>query len=297
MAHATQITEPLCEHGEGPVWFDGWGGLRWVDMLAGDVLALRADGAVDRAHVGQVAALLRPRRAGGTLFALERGFATLPGTGDASWDGLHRGATPKEWGPELWSDPGLRLNEGGCDPQGRLWCGSMAYDEGPGRGRVYRLDPDGTAVEAAAFGQVTISNGLGFSPDGSLAYYVDSATRRIDVLDHDPERGPHGRRPLVQLPDGVGDPDGLAVDAEGHLWVALWGGGAVHRYAPDGALAGVVELPVPRVTACAFGGPGLTTLFVTTSRLATDTAAHPSAGAVFAAEVGVAGLPTLPYGG
>lgn len=283
MTRAEQLTEPHAHHGEGPVWTERWG-LRWVDMLAGDVLTLRPGGHVDRNRVGAVAAMLRPRRDGGAVIAVERGFA-LAG------DDL---ADPRPL-PPLWSDPGIRMNEGGCDPAGRVYCGSMAYDKRRGAGALYRMDPDGR-VEVAVPG-VTVSNGLAFSPDGATAYYVDTGTRRVDAFDWDPDRGLHGRRPLVRVPEGAGAPDGLTVDAEGCLWVALWGGSAVRRYTPAGALDGVVELPVTQVTACAFGGPDRRDLFVTTSREEVAPGSQPVAGAVFRAEVGVRGLPVLPFAG
>ncbi|NYI08220.1 SMP-30/gluconolactonase/LRE family protein [Allostreptomyces psammosilenae] len=302
MASVEQVTPPLCDHGEGPVWFAPWGGLRWVDMLVGDVLALdHSTGETSRHHVGSVAAVLRPRRDGGTVLALERGFALLPPSGIAAgekgaWDGLTAGAVPEPLG-ELWSDPGVRMNEGGCDPDGVFYCGSMAYDKTPGAGRVYRLGPDLAAGTAEPFGAVTISNGFGFSPDHTLAYYIDTPTRRIDVFDFVPGRGLSGRRPFVRIPDEAGVPDGLTVDAEGGVWVALWGGSAVHRYAPDGSLSEVLSLPATQVTACVFGGDGLDELYVTTSQQEIDPAGQPAAGALFRAEVGVRGLPVLPFAG
>jgi sugar lactone lactonase YvrE len=279
---AEQVTDSVAYHGEGPVWSDRWGGLRWVDMLAGDILSLDGDGTVLRRHVGGVAAALRPRGDGGAVIAVERGF-TLE---DA--DGTLAPMAP------VWSDPGVRMNEGGCDPDGRFWCGSMAYDQAPGRGALYRLDPDG-AVRRILDG-VTISNGLDWSPDGSLAYYDDTATHRVDVFDYDRVTGLTARRPFVRLPDDA-NPDGLTVDAEGGVWVALFGGGAVHRYTPAGALDVVVEVPTAQVTACTFGGPRLDELFVTTSREGMAADDDPLAGALFRAEVGVPGLPVREFAG
>jgi sugar lactone lactonase YvrE len=186
------------------------------------------------------------------------------------------------------------MNEGGCDPDGRFYCGSMAYDQAPGRGAVWRLDPDGTT--SCLFGGVTVSNGLAWSPDGSTAYYVDTATQRIDAFDYDADEGLTGRRPVVTIEKDSGAPDGLTVDAEGCLWVALFGGGAVHRYRPDGTLDGQVEVPAAQVTACTFGGDDLDQLFITTSRERMKSP-EPGAGAVFRADVGVRGLPTLTYAG
>ena len=279
---AEQLTGPVAFHAEGPVWSARWGGLQWVDMLAGDVLSLAANGTVRRRHVGRVAAALRPRRQGGAVIAVERGFVLEDADGTL---------TPLE---PVWSDAGVRMNEGGCDPDGRFWCGSMAYDQRPGAAALYRLDPDGTVH--TVLDDVTISNGLEWSPDGSRAYYDDTATHRVDVFDYDRETGLTGRRPFVVLPDD-GNPDGLTVDAEGGVWVALFGAGAVHRYTPDGVLDEVVELPTPQVTACTFGGPDLDQLFITTSREGMAPEDDPLAGCLFRADVGVAGLPVREFAG
>ncbi len=276
------MTDPVAHHAEGPVWSDAWGGLRWVDMLAGDVLSFAADGTVRRRHVGRVAAALRPRRTGGAVIAVERGFVLEDADG---------ALTPLD---PVWSDPGVRMNEGGCDPDGRFWCGSMAYDQAPGAAALYRLDPDGGV--ATVLRGVTISNGLDWSPDGSLAYYDDTATHRVDVFDYDRDAGLTARRPFVRLPD-EGNPDGLTVDAEGGVWVALFGSGAVHRYRADGTLDVVVEVPAAQVTACTFGGPRLDHLFVTTSREGLGPDDDPLAGSLFRADVGIAGRPVREFAG
>ncbi|SQD96798.1 SMP-30/Gluconolaconase/LRE domain protein [Parafrankia sp. Ea1.12] len=290
-----QITDPVAFHGEGPVWSPDWGGLRCVDLLAGDVLAVdTTSGAVRRDHVGAVAAALRPRAAGGTVLALERGFALIGPAGPEDFSGLTGGV--RRYLGDLWdADAGVRMNDGGCDPDGRFYCGSMAYAETAGAGSLYRLAPDGT-VSVVLTG-VTVSNGLAWSPDGARAYYVDSATSRVDVFDYDSERGLRDRWTLVTVPEEAGAPDGLTVDADGYLWVALWGGGAVHRYSPTGRLDGIVPLPVPRVTACTFGDDRLDTLYITTSQVGTDLTRYPAAGAVFALAPGVRGQPVQPFTG
>jgi sugar lactone lactonase YvrE len=182
------------------------------------------------------------------------------------------------------------MNEGGCDPAGALYCGSMSYSALPGAGTLYRLDVDGS-VSVVQEG-LTISNGLEWLPSGERAFHNDTPTGQIDVLDWDPLRGLHDRRPFVR----VDSPDGLTVDADGGVWTALWGSSAVHRYAPDGSLSFVVELPVAQVTACTFGGAALDELFITTSR-ENLTDPEPVAGAVFTVRPGVSGLPVRPYGG
>jgi sugar lactone lactonase YvrE len=279
---AEQVTAPVAHHGEGPVWDDDSNRLVWVDLLRGDLLTLSpASGAIERVHVASVAACVVPRTCGGYAVATERGFALLS-------DGV-------EVLPDVWDDTTVRMNDGGCDPQGRFFCGSMAYDAAPGRGALYRLDPD-RAVHTVRTG-VSISNGLGWSPDGATVYYVDSPKQCIDAFAFDASNGSFGeRRTVVEVASAVGMPDGLTVDADGGIWVALWGGGEVHRYSPDGTLDSVIELPVRQPTSCAFGGDDLTELFITTSAQdLSDT--EREAGAVFLARPGVAGLPTAKFAG
>lgn len=283
MVQASQVTEPLAYHGEGPVWIDAWG-LVYVDMLAGDLMRMDpASGKVERHHVGSVAAVVRPRVNGGAVVAVERGFALID-PGAAPEDARYLG--------DVWTDDSVRMNEGGCDPDGRFYAGSMAYDKREGAGSVYRLDPDGTWRTVLT--GVTISNGFGFSPDGGTAYYIDTPTGRIDAFTYDSDAGLTDRRPLI---DVDGHPDGLTVDSEGCVWVALFGGSAVLRYRPDGTLDDRVEVPASQVTACTLGGPGLRTLYITTSREGQEPGVEPLAGAVFAAEVGVPGRPPLPFAG
>jgi sugar lactone lactonase YvrE len=255
-------------------------------MFAGDVLALSADGTIERRHVGALAAALRPRSEHGAIIATARGFVLDDGDG-----------TPLRVLPDVWDDPTVRMNDGSCDPDGRFYMGSMALDHKNelGRGALYRLDADGSVAVVVA--GVTLSNGLDWSPDGSTAYYIDTTTRRVDAFDYDVDKGLTDRRPLVEIPDGAGDPDGMTVDADGCLWVALYAGSAVHRYRPDGVLDGVVELPVSRVTACTFGGDDLGELFITTSRENLVDDAQPAAGALFRYRPGVQGMPARPYAG
>lgn len=276
-----QITDPVTYHGEGPVWSSRWNGLRWVDMLAGDVLKLEVDGSVGRRHVGTVAAALRPRKAGGAVIGVERGFAL------EEPDGTIRSLS------EVWGDPGVRMNEGGCDPDGRFYCGSMAYDKRPGAGALYRLDAD-LSVHLVLQG-VTVSNGLEWSPDGSLAYYNDTDTYRTDVFDYDTVSGLTARRTFAEM-DG-GRPDGLTVDSEGGVWIALSNRGVVRRYTPDGTLDEILDVPARKVTACTFGGPRRDRLFITTSREGLKPGEDPLAGSLFACDVGLTGIETREFAG
>jgi len=279
---AEQRTDPLAFHGEGPVWSPSWGGLRWLDMFAGDILSLDGD-TVHRRHVGSMVVTVRPRRAGGAVLALQRGFALEDADG-----------TITELG-ELWSDPLLRLNEGGCDPDGRFYCGSMAFDQKKGAGSLRRLDGDGSVDVVLT--KLSISNGLDWSPDGSLAYYNDTATGRVAVFDYSVETGLTGQRSFAEIPAESGFPDGLTVDSEGGVWVALYGGSAVRRYTPDGRLDAVVEVAASRVTACTFGGPNLDELFITTSREGLDEGEEALAGSLFRVDAGVTGLPVREFAG
>ena len=273
-----QVTGVETYHGEGPVWSGRWGGLRWVDMLAGDVLSLGPDGTVERRHVGAVAAAVRPRAGGGAVIGIERGFALEEADG-----------TIRDLG-EVWTDASIRMNEGGCDPDGRFYCGSMAYDKRPGAASLWRLDPDGS-VHVVLRG-VTVSNGLDWSPDGALAYYNDTDTHRISVFEYEREAGLTGRRTFAEVD---GRPDGLTVDAEGGVWTALSDRGVVQRFTPDGALDAVLDVPTRKVTACAFGGAGLDELYITTSRENLPPGEDPRAGALFRAVPGVAGRPVREF--
>ncbi len=279
---ADQLTDPVAYHAEGPVWSPGWGGLRWVDMLAGDILSLRPDGSIGRRHVGTVAAVVRPRTTGGAVIAVERGFALEAADGELTT------LDP------LWDGP-IRMNEGGCDPDGRFWCGSMAYAATPGAGSVYRLAADHDVTRA--FGDVTISNGLEWTPDGRRAHYVDTPTGRVDVFDYDRDAGLTSRRPWVAFGPDDGHPDGLTVDAAGGVWVAANGGGAVRHYDASGRLDEVVEVAARQVTACTLGGDRLDELFITTSRenLAPDD--DPLAGSLFHVTGVSPGQPVRPYDG
>jgi sugar lactone lactonase YvrE len=169
----------------------------------------------------------------------------------------------------------------------------MAYDKRPGAASVYRLDPDlSMRVELEG---VTVSNGLDWSPDGARAYYNDTDTHRTDTFDYDSASGLSGRRPFADA--GEGHPDGLTVDAEGGVWVAMNGSGAVHRYTPQGALDAVVEVDARKVTACTFGGQALDRLFVTTSRENLEPGEDPQAGSLFWVTPGVTGMPAREFDG
>ncbi|MDO5499721.1 MAG: SMP-30/gluconolactonase/LRE family protein [Propionibacteriaceae bacterium] len=284
---AERLTETIAYHGEGPVWWPALQRLRMVDMLHGDILTIdpaRPDDVVRTSVGSPIASVIRPRTGGGAIVATESGIS-LASAEDLS------DLTPAV---QLFHNGGLRTNEGGCDPQGRFYVGTMAYARTEGAASVYRWDGPGSEA-ATLFGDVTTSNGLGWSPDGTRAYYIDTATLTVAAFDHDPITGLGERRPWVQIDPDDGRPDGLVVDAEGGVWVALNKGSAVHRYAPDGSLSEVVEVPVRQVTACTFGGADLAQLFITTSREKLPEDAEPAAGSVYVVSPGVGGLEPLPF--
>jgi sugar lactone lactonase YvrE len=275
------------ELGEGPVWDQRTGRLVWVDIHGKRIHQTDpSTGATDTIelplHVGAVA----PRAAGGFIATLQDGFWVV-GDGPA-----RRVATVPEAGADI------RFNDGKCDPAGRFWAGTMPYDEVRPVACLYRLDAD-SAVTRCLEG-LTISNGLAWSADGGTMFFIDTPTRRIDAFDYDLATGAiAGRRPAIDIPASAGWPDGLTIDAEGGLWVALWGGWAIRRYL-DGRLDRVIELPVAQPTSCAFGGPDLDELFVTSAwkgLSAADRAAQPLAGALFRLRPGVRGVPSVPFAG
>lgn len=275
-----QMALPAAELGEGPCWDAATQSLYWVDIPACRVHRLDEAGRHESWDVGRPAGAVVPRAGGGLLVAAGSGFWTLDqATGAVTELASARGL------------PGTRMNDGGCDQAGRFYAGTMDNDERPGRGSFYRLDADHTVTEI--FTGIGISNGVGWSPDHRLMYYIDSLAYRVDVLDYDPRTGQLGdRRPFVALGSGDVVPDGLAVDSDGGLWVAIWGASVIQRYDQAGRLIGVVRLPAANVTSCAFGGPALDQLYITS-------AAGPGrcAGSLFTCPAGVTGLPTHPYAG
>ncbi|MGW5901592.1 SMP-30/gluconolactonase/LRE family protein [Streptomyces althioticus] len=253
------------ELGEGATWDPATRRLLWIDILNSRVHTY--DPATGRRtvrrteqHVGAV----KPRAGGGLVLNLRDGVGLLDADDTFRW--LHHEPVA-----------GRRGNDAAVAPDGSLLAGTMRYDEATGGGTLSRVTGDGTAT--VLLDDVTVSNGTGWSPDGRLMYYIDTPTRRVDVCDFGEDGTIAGRRPLAEIEEGAGFPDGLTVDADGCVWVALWDGGAVRRYTPSGELDRVIELPVPRVTCCAFGGPGLTDLYVTTARVGLA-APHPLAGSL-----------------
>jgi len=271
---------PFAELGEGPHWDIPTQTLYWLDIPARLVHSMDATGAHKSWDVGMPVGAVVPRASGGLLVAAGNGFYAL----DTETGSVTELATTPD-------RPHTRMNDGKCDRAGRFYAGSMDADERPGRGKFYRFDTDHSVTEL--YDGIGISNGVGWSPDDKLMYYIDSYAYRVDVIDYDVATGQMGeRRVFARLGSGELVPDGLAVDSQGGVWVAVWGGSVIQRYDADATLTSVVKLPAAHVTSCAFGGPDLTELFITT-------AAGPgrSAGALFTCPAGVKGLPAYSYQG
>ena len=276
---AELVVDAHAQLGEGPLWDGRSQELLWVDILACVVHRYDPSSGADRQFdAGSYVGAVVTRSAGGYALAVAEGFAVATDDGEV---------TPLA---RVGHDETVRMNDGACDSGGRFWAGSMRLDEAAGGGCLYRLDADHSV--AMVCDGVSISNGIGWSPDDALLYYVDTPTRAVDVFDFDPGLGTVANRHRLFEVDGPGTPDGLVVDGEGCLWIALWGGGSVRRYTPGGDLIEVVEVPAEHTTKAAFGGPGLTDLYITTAA-----GPEPHAGGLFVAQPGVSGMPAPGYAG
>jgi sugar lactone lactonase YvrE len=274
--------------GEGPLWDPPRRRLLWVDVNAGTVHAGELSGSqvvrrqswqLDRT-VGAVVS----SAAGDLLVAGARALITVTAAGSVT-------------GPAIMPEPTRRLNDGGCDPAGNFLVGTLALDGARGHEILVRIERDETVT--VVDDDLTLSNGLAWSADGTLLYSVDSVPGTVWIRSYDAATGATGpRREWLRVTDGL--PDGICLDAEGYLWLAIWGAGQVRRYAPDGQLAGIVDVPAPHTSSVAFVGEGLDRLLITTAAVdlaAEQLAAFPDSGRLFLADVGVTGLPVTPWSG
>lgn len=269
------IARVACKLGEGPLWHAASQRLFWVDIKAPALFAMDLDSrSPQRWGMPESLGAIGLRAKGGLVGAFRRGFAYID---------LDTGALTSV-GDIAAHPPGNRFNDGHVDAWGRFWAGTMDDAEREPTGHLYRLDPD-CHVERFEAGFV-VTNGIEWSSDGRRLYFVESAQRRIWIYDFDMEQGrPGDRRLFAELDAHSGYPDGLTVDADDHVWSAHWDGSRVTRYRPDGSVERVVPLPVPRPTSCCFGGPDLTTLFVTSATIGLDAEVRdvaPLSGGVFA---------------
>ena len=282
------VLEARARLGEGPLWCPREQALYWIDSLAPAIHRFAPeDGATRSWEMPAMIGSMVLREGGGAVVALETGFAFVD---------LDSAAVEALCDPEA-QEPRTRFNDGKCDRLGRFWAGTMDRAMEAPVGALYCLDPN-LRWRRMADG-VTVSNGLGWSPDGRTMYHTDTALRRIHAYDFEPASGEISRRRVfAEVPERAGYPDGLTVDAEGFVWSAIWLGGRIERYAPDGRLERTVEMPVKRPTSCIFGGPDLDLLFITSAseRGRPEPEAAP-AGGLFVIEAGVKGLPEPRFAG
>jgi sugar lactone lactonase YvrE len=276
--------------GEGPSWIAGEG-LLWVDIESShvhiyDPAGMRLRTWTMPCHVGVAVPTMR----GDFLTATRDGFMRLDPASGKTTPLVH---------PEAHL-PDNRFNDGKCDPQGRFWAGTMSYSRTPQAASLYRLDPD-LSVQRV-LDKVTTSNGLAWSLDGRTMYYIDTPTRCVQAFDFDSATGSlSNRRTIITIPESMGKPDGMTIDQQGMLWIALWGGWAVTRWNPTtGELLGRVRVPVERTSSCCFGGDDLGTLYITTARTGLSNEAlsqQPLAGSLFAVRTGYFGQPVVVFAG
>ncbi len=269
--------------GEGPCWDVRHKLLWWVDILGRKLLASAADGgAVEVFDLPEMPGCVVAADDGQLLIAMHRGVQRF----DLTTHALRPFGVPAGHDPAVF-----RFNDGKVDPAGRFWAGTLALDSRPRQSRLFRFDAKGHATVMRE--GVSISNGLAWAPDGRTLYYVDSPTRQVQAFPFDLERGTLGEpRVAFALADGEGWPDGCCMDAEGCLWLGHWGAGRLTRWDPvKGRCLATYRFPVANVTSCAFGGPKLDRLFVTTAVDSDAKTPEPEAGFVFVLEPGVTGHP------
>ncbi|HTI65971.1 MAG TPA: SMP-30/gluconolactonase/LRE family protein [Caulobacteraceae bacterium] len=276
--------------GESPVWSVREQRLYWVDSRAPAVFRLDpATGVVEDLSLPSIVGSIGLRRGGGLVAALQTGLHLL----DFDSRRLDFVADPEAHLPEN------RFNDGRCDRRGRFWSGTMNDARREPTGSLYRLDPDFTVARIRD--DVIVPNSICWSPDDTVMYFADTYREQMMAYTFHPDTGElSGLRPFADDRQGPGRPDGSTVDAEGFLWNAKFGGGRVVRYDPKGRVDRILDLPVSQPSSCVFGGPDLRTLYVTSATQRLDDAqlaAQPLAGGLFAADVGVAGLPEPEFAG
>jgi sugar lactone lactonase YvrE len=266
---------------EGPLWDGARERLLWVDINAGEVHA----GSLRDGLIADAAPLVGFDETVGAVVCAQGGQLLVAGARSVFTPGDPSGATSL-----FDAGKNSRLNDGACDPAGRFLVGSMALDDREGEECLYRIELDGSVTIVDQ--DLTLSNGLAWSPEGTVLYSVDTTPGIVYARAYDAESGACGER-TVALRIKDGSPDGMCIDADGNLWIAIWGAGQVRCYTPGGELVATVEVPAPHVTSVAFIGPQLDTLFITSAH--EDESQN--AGHLFTARVGARGTPTTPWAG
>jgi sugar lactone lactonase YvrE len=285
------LTESKAELGEGPSWDSRNNMLYWVDIQGGNVHMYKPDISEDTIiHTGSYVSSVVPRMSGGVLITLQHGFYSL----DLKTQSV---TLIREVEGDLVDN---RFNDGKCDAYGRFWAGTMSMGGLSSKGALYYLSNDHSVTKVLS--GVSISNGLGWSPDNGTMYYIDTPTRRVVAFDFDLKTGKiNNKRTSVDFSDQEGNPDGMAVDREGMIWVAHWGGSKVSRWNPlTGKAMDQIIVPAKNVSSCCFGGKNLEELYITTSRTQLGPRAlskYPNSGHLFRAKVEIEGLPTYSFNG
>ena len=268
--------------GEAPCWVEPQQSLYWVDIDGCRAHRYRLnDGVVDTWDLPEKTGWLLPCAAHSEWLAGCKSGIYLMDLDAGSRELL---IDPE---PDL---PGNRLNDAKIDVDGRLWAGTMNDEEKMPTGWLYRIDSDLNCIRSD--GPYITTNGPAMSPDDRVLYHVDTYGGIVYAFDKHRDGTLDGRRIFAKVGDGEGKPDGLTVDVDGFVWLAHWGGSRVTRFAPDGVVDGVLEIPAPQVTNCAFGGPNMDLLFITTAARNIDLETHPKAGGLFCVQTAVRGLPS-----
>jgi len=291
MIEVTCVADVHALLGEGPVWVERHAALYWVDIKGRKIFRLGFEGHWDEWPTDLRVGSLVPRSDGTFLAGTDAGLAIVRGDRDARWqfEIIHH--------PEAHL-PDNRFNDGKVDRHGRFWAGSMDDTEQYAAGTLYRIEPGFrcTAIDKG----YKVTNGPAFSPAGDVMYHNDSARQLTYAFDLDAAGNAANRRVFLEFGEGDGYPDGMTVDAEGCLWIAFWDGWCVRRYSPDAELLETIEMPVARPTSCAFGGPDLDRLYVTSASIGLDEialAVQPNAGGLFMVLAGVRGIAERMFAG
>lgn len=278
------VIDSKSELGEGAIWNHKTGQLMWIN-ITGKILNFYnpITGNNKEMFTGQLIGTVVPAESGNFLVALKNGiYWFYPETGTKKLI-----VNPEEKLPDN------RFNDGKCDPAGKFWAGTMSTKGESGKGALYRLSPDSTIQKMVD--RVSISNGIVWSLDSKKMYYIDTPTQKVMEYDYNLETGEIGNAKVaVEISKEMGSPDGMTIDSEGNIWVALWGGSAVTCWNPKtGKLIRTIKVPAKNVTSCAFGDEDLETLYITTARIDTnerDLEKFPNAGGVFKSRTGVKGV-------
>ncbi len=272
--------------GEGPTWDAANGVVWWIDIKGRQLHRTSLDGTDRAVDVARPLGCVVLRASGGLAAMTPTGFEALDPA-----DGSLTLLAPVEA-----DQPLTRANDGKVDPSGRFWAGTMLDSEDPGGGALYRLDADLRVTRLLS--RLSIANGLDWTDDGRTMLYIDTTTQRVDRIEYDAATGDLGeRRPWVTIPDDAGHPDGMTLDAEGCAWVALWGAGCVVRFSPEGLPMSRIDVPAASASSCAFGGPDLDHLLITTAQWPDPATALPGAGGLYVARPGVRGRPPTAFAG